>query len=123
MWQTLEDDQSAAMRDYATIWRAADKVVLSTTLDDVSTPRTRLERTFEPELVRGLKEQETGSGGGAPSAAEALRAGLVDEVQLLLSPVIVGGGTRALPDGVRLNLELLDERRFAGGVVFLPYRL
>jgi dihydrofolate reductase len=110
------------MQDFAQIWRAADKVVYSTTLQEVATARTRIERSFEPDAVRAIKEQGDCSVGGAALAAEALRAGLVDEVQLLLSPVIIGGGTRALPDGVRLGLELVDERRFSNGVVHLAYR-
>jgi len=122
-WETLElDGQSPAMRDYAAIWRAADKVVYSTTLTEVSSSRTRLERTFDPDVVRGLKAGRDVSVGGPHLAAQALAAGLVDELQLYLVPVVVGGGTRALPDGVRLELELLEERRFDGGFVYLHYR-
>ena len=120
-WETM-DDPAPEMQDFAQIWRAADKVVYSTTLQEVATARTRIERSFEPDAVRAIKEQGDCTVGGAALAAEALRAGLVDEVQLLLSPVIVGGGTRALPDGVRLGLELVDERRFSNGVVHLAYR-
>ena len=120
-WETM-DDPAPEMQDFAQIWRAADKVVYSTTLQEVSSARTRIERSFEPDAVRALKERGDCTVGGAALAAEAMRAGLVDEVQLLLSPVIVGGGTRALPDGVRLGLELVDERRFANGVVHLAYR-
>ena len=121
VWETM-DDPAPEMQDFAQIWRAADKVVYSTTLQEVATARTRIERSFEPDAVRAIKEQGDCTVGGAALAAEALRAGLVDEVQLLLSPVIVGGGTRALPDGVRLGLELVDERRFGNGVVHLAYR-
>jgi dihydrofolate reductase len=110
------------MRDYAQIWRAADKVVYSRTLAGVSTARTRLEREFDPEAVRALKAQRELSIGGPDLAAEAIRAGLVDECRLYLSPIAVGGGTRALPDDVRWPLELLDERRFGNGVVYLRYR-
>jgi dihydrofolate reductase len=121
VWETM-DDPAPEMQDFAQIWRAADKVVYSTTLQEVATARTRIERSFEPDAVHAIKEQGDCTVGGAALAAEALRAGLVDEVQLLLSPVIIGGGTRALPDGVRLGLELVDERRFANGVVHLAYR-
>ena len=121
-WETM-DDPEPEMRDFAQIWRAADKVVYSTTLDAPSSARTRIERRFEPDAVRAIKAQGDCVIGGADLAGQALAAGLVDEVQLLLSPVIVGGGTRALPDGVRLDLELLDERRFANGAVHLAYRV
>ena len=119
-WETM-DDPAPEMQDYAQLWRAAEKVVYSTTLQEVSSARTRIERTFEPDAVRAIKERGDAAIGGAGLAAEALRAGLVDDVQLLLSPVIVGGGTRALPDGVRLDLELADERRFENGAVYLGY--
>jgi dihydrofolate reductase len=120
----LEDEQPVA-RDFARIWQAADKVVYSTTLDAPSTPRTRIERRLDPDAVRRLKAQATSdlTIGGAELAGQALRARLVDELQLLLVPVLVGGGTRALPDGVRSDLELLEERRFESGTVFLRYRL
>ena len=120
-WETM-DDPAPEMQDFAQIWCSADKVVYSTTLQEVSSARTRIERSFEPDAVRAIKAQGDCTVGGAALAAEALRAGLVDEVQLLLSPVIVGGGTRALPDGVRLGLELVDERRFGNGVVHRAYR-
>ena len=122
-WETM-DDPAPAMRDYATIWRASDKIVFSRTLDEVSSARTRIERDFDPDAVRALKDAaSTDIGIGGPHiAAEALRAGLVDEVGLLVSPVVVGGGNPALPDGVRIDLELLDERRFDNGVVYLRYR-
>ena len=120
-WETM-DDPAPEMQDFAQIWRSADKVVYSTTLQEVTSARTRIERSFEPDAVRAIKAQGDCTVGGAALAAEALRAGLVDEVQLLLSPVLVGGGTRALPDGVRLGLELVDERRFGNGVVHLAYR-
>jgi dihydrofolate reductase len=123
-WQTLGGPGDPAVaRDYAEIWRAADKVVYSGTLDAVSTPRTRLERRFDPEEVRSLKTaaERDVSVGGPGLAGHALAAGLVDELQLILAPVIVGGGTRALHDGVRLDLELRDERRFRGGMVFVRY--
>jgi len=124
-WETLDTvDQPPVMRDFAELWRAADKVVYSTTLETVSSARTRIERDFDPAAVRRLKatSERDISVGGPRLAAEALRAGLVDECQLLVSPVVVGGGTAFLPDRLRLNLELLDERRFGNGVVHLRYR-
>jgi dihydrofolate reductase len=122
-WETI-DDPAPAMRDFAQIWRAADKVVYSRTLETVSTARTRLERELDLEAVRRMKaEAERNLGIGGPElAAPAIRAGLVDELHLFLSPIVVGGGTAALPDGVRWELELVDERRFGNGVVFLRYR-
>jgi dihydrofolate reductase len=113
-----------AMRDFADIWKAADKVVYSRTLDAVSTERTRLEREFDPEAVRALKESSERdlAIGGPGLAASAFRAGLVDELQLFIAPTIVGGGTSSLPSGVRLDLELIDERRFDGGMAYLRYR-
>jgi dihydrofolate reductase len=120
-WETM-DDPAPLMRDYAQLWRAADKVVYSRTLDTVSSERTRLERELDPDAVRALKAEQDVSIGGAGLAAAALRAGLVDDVHLYLNPVIVGGGTRALPDGLRLDLELLGTRRFGNGVVHVHYR-
>jgi dihydrofolate reductase len=126
-WETAStgDDQPAAMRDYARIWQAADKVVYSSTLDAVASARTRLERNFDPDAVRRLKEAAARdvSVGGPELATHALKAGLVDECHLLLNPVVVGGGTRALAAGLHLELELLDERRFGNGVVYLRYRV
>jgi len=109
--------------DYAEVWRAADKVVYSGTLDAVSTPRTRLERTFDPEDVRRLKDSaDSDLAIGGPSLAQhAFAAGLVDEIHLFVSPVIVGGGKPGLPRDVRVDLELLDERRFGNGVVYLRH--
>jgi dihydrofolate reductase len=122
VWETMSDPHPV-MVDYAEIWRSADKIVYSRTLEDVATERTRIEREFDPEAVRRLKDEATRdlSIGGPHLAAEALRAGLVDEVGLLLVPFIVGGGNPALPDGLRLQLELMDERRFGGGTVYLRY--
>ena len=125
-WETMPTgaDQSPVERDFAEIWRAADKVVYSKTLQTVSSARTRIERDFEPEAVRQLKAQARRdlTVGGPGLAAEALAAGLVDELHLFVVPVVVGGGTQVLPSHVRLQLELLDERRFDGGVVHLHYR-
>ena len=114
---------SSVMADYAELWRAADKIVYSTTLADVTTGRTRLERTFDADAVRRRKA-EAGSDlavAGPSLAAEAFRAHLVDELQLYVVPVVVGGGLRALPDGVRFGLESLEAHRFAAGTVFLRY--
>jgi dihydrofolate reductase len=124
-WETMDTtDQPSVIEDYAGIWRAADKIVYSTSLDAASSARTRLERTFDPEVVRQMKASAARdiSVGGPDLAAQAIRAGLVDEVQLFLSPVVVGGGTRALPDDVHLDLELLEERRFGNGTVHVRYR-
>jgi dihydrofolate reductase len=125
-WETLpEDDASAVARDFAGLWRATDKVVYSSTLAEVSTARTRIERAFDPEAVRRAKAEAAAdlTVGGPGLAASAFAAGLVDELQLLTVPAIVGGGTRALPDGVRLDLELADLRRFTGGAVFAGYHV
>ena len=126
-WETdpsLAASDDPLLRDFAHIWQAADKIVYSNTLDAVSTRKTRLERTFNPEEVRQLKEtlEHDIVIGGPELAAHAFRAGLIDVVHLFLTPVIVGGGKPALPDNVRLALELLEERRFESGVVFLRYR-
>jgi len=122
-WETMDDDHRM-MRDYAQIWRAAEKVVYSRSLQAASSAKTRIEREFEPEAVQELKESAASdlSVGGPELAAEAIRVGLVDEYHLFLAPVLVGGGKRALPDGVRLELELIEERRFSGGFVYLRYR-
>jgi dihydrofolate reductase len=121
VWETM-DDPAPAMRDYATIWRASEKIVFSTTLTEVSSARTCIERTFDPDAVRALKDTADAGIGGPHLAAAALKAGLVDEIGLLMSPVVVGGGNPALPDDVRIDLELLDEHRFGNGVVYLRYR-
>jgi dihydrofolate reductase len=126
VWETDPTlaEHSPVMRDFAEIWRAADKVVYSRTLGAVSTARTRLERAFDPEAVRQRKARAGRdlSVGGPDLAAHAFRAGLVDECQLFLAPIVVGGGKRALPDNVRVKLELQDERRFGNGMVYLRYR-
>jgi dihydrofolate reductase len=125
-WETAHTlaDQRPVTRDFTQLWQAADKIVYSTTLETVSSARTRIERGFDAEAVRGLKASADHdiSVGGPDLAAQALAAGLVDECHLLLSPIVVGGGNRALPADVRVELELLDERRFGNGVVHLHYR-
>ena len=125
-WETVSTgpDQSQVTRDYAEVWRAADKVVYSRTLETVSSARTVIERDFNPARIRELKETATAdiTVDGAELAGLAMTAGLVDECQLLLAPVLVGGGKRALPDGMFAQLQLVGERRFASGVVFLHYR-
>jgi dihydrofolate reductase len=123
-WETMDvADEPPVMKDFAQLWRAADKVVYSTTLQAASSARTRIERAFDPEAVRRMKAsaQRDISVGGPNLAGQALAAGVIDEVHLFLNPVVVGGGTRSLPDGVSVKLDLLDERRFAGGVVYLRY--
>ena len=124
-WETAHTaaDQPPFMQDYAGIWQAADKIVYSKTLETVSTTRTRIERDFDAEAVRQMKARAGRdiSVGGPELAAQALKAGLVDEWHLFVTPIVVGGGKRSLPDDVRVKLELLDERRFEGGVVHLHY--
>jgi len=122
VWETM-DDEHPLMRDFAEIWRSSDKVVYSRTLEAPSTARTRVEREFDPEAVRRMKAEAERdlSIAGPELAAQAFRAGLIDELQLYLSPVIVGAGNPALPDGVKASLELLDERRFGNGVIHLRY--
>jgi dihydrofolate reductase len=125
-WEAVDPDgdRSAVAREFAAIWQAAEKVVYSRTLETVSSARTRIERVLDPDAIERMK-QSSGSDisiGGAELAGQAIAAGLVDEMQLLLVPVLVGGGKRALPNDVRARLELLDERRFQSGAVFLRYR-
>jgi dihydrofolate reductase len=117
-------DRSPLMRDFAEIWRAADKIVYSRTLERVTSARTRIERDFDPEAVRQMKALAGRDliVGGPDLAAHAIRAGLVDEWHLFVTPIVVGGGKRSVPDNIRVKLELLDERRFEGGVVYLHYR-
>jgi dihydrofolate reductase len=124
-WETSAlADQPPFVRDFAEIWKAADKIVYSRTLETPSSARTRIEREFDPEAVRQLKASAGRdlTVGGPELAAHAFKAGLVDECHLFLAPVVVGGGTHSLPDNVRLELELLDERRFGNDVVHLHYR-
>jgi dihydrofolate reductase len=111
-------------QDFAEIWRAAEKVVYSNTLETVSSARTRIERAFDPDAIRQMKAsaERDISVGGPDLSAQAFWAGLVDECHLFLAPIVIGGGKRALPEGVRVVLELLDERRFGNGMVYLHYR-
>jgi dihydrofolate reductase len=124
-WETIElGGEPSVIGEFAAIWKAADKLVYSRTLATVTTARTRIERDFDPEAIRKLKT-EAGRDlgiGGAELAGQAFEAGLVDECQLFLAPIIVGGGTKALPHGMRLELDLLGARRFGNGTVFLRYR-
>ncbi len=126
-WETAstEADEPTVFSDYGGIWQTAEKIVYSRALHTVSSARTRIEREFDPDAVRRLKQSSAVdiAVGGAELAGHAIRAGLVDECHLFLCPVVVGGGKRALPDNVRAQLELLDERRFRNGVVHLHYRV
>jgi dihydrofolate reductase len=119
-----EGDASFVERDYTKIWQAAEKIVFSKTLTKASTAKTRIEKSFDPAAIRKLKAESPRdiSVGGAELAGQAIKAGLVDEIHLFLHPVVVGGGRRAIPDGARVRLELLDQRRFESGVVHLHYR-
>lgn len=124
-WETIKlADQPRFIQDYAETWQAAEKIVYSKKLKTVSSASTRIERDFDPKAVRKIKAQ---SGrniivGGPDLAAQAIKAGLVDEYHLFLAPIIVGGGKQSLPNNVRVKLELLDERRFGNGMVHLHYR-
>src|SRR6266550_7501411 len=124
-WETADTlrDRPPFIRDFAEIWQAADKIVYSKTLETAASARTRIERDFDPEAVRQLKAsaERDITVGGPDLAAQAIRAGLVEELQLFVAPVVVGGGKQSLPNDVRLKLELLDERRFGSGVVYLRY--
>jgi dihydrofolate reductase len=126
-WESVDTGaaQRSVVRDYAELWRSAEKVVYSRSLETVSSARTRIERALDPHAVRSLKDSSRAdiTIGGATLAGQALGWGLVDECHLFLWPVAVGGGKRALPDDVRAQLELLDERRFQNGVVHLRYRV
>jgi dihydrofolate reductase len=125
-WETMSfADQPPFMRDFAEIWRAADKIVYSKTLETVSSARTRIERELDADVVRQMKAAAARdiSVGGPALAAQAFRAGLVDELHLFFAPIIVSAGKQSLPDDVRLELELLDERRFGNGTVHVRYRV
>ncbi|MFI5267437.1 MAG: dihydrofolate reductase family protein [Chloroflexota bacterium] len=126
VWETVHAlaDQPSVVQDFAEIWQAADKIVYSRTLLAVASARTRIERAFDPEAVRQMKAKAERdiTVGGPELAAQAIKASLVDECQLFVTPIVLGGGKQSLPDHVRLELELLDERRFGNGVVYLRYR-
>jgi dihydrofolate reductase len=125
-WETARTvpGQPSFVREFTGIWQAADKIVFSKTLQSVPSARTRIERDFDPGMVRQLKSatEHDMTVGGADLAGQAIKAGLVDELQLFLAPIVVGGGKRALPNGVCTDLELLDTQRFASGAVYLRYR-
>jgi dihydrofolate reductase len=125
-WETAHTvvDQPPFMQDFAELWQAADKIVYSKTLETVSSARTRIDRDFDPAVVRQMKAQAERpiTVGGPDLAGQAIKAGLADECHLFIAPIVVGGGTQSLPDDIRLELELLDERRFGSGMVHLHYR-
>ncbi len=125
-WETAQSlaNHAHVEQDFTTIWQAADKIVYSRTLQTVSSARTRIERDFEPEAIRQLKAtaERDITVGGAELAAQAIRAGLIDEYHLFLTPVAVGGGKPSLPNKIGVHIELLDARRFSHGVVYLRYR-
>jgi len=122
-WESSAPTDQPFIQDFAEIWQAADKVVYSTTLETVSTARTEIEREFDPDAVRQMKAEAARdlTVGGPALAARAFEAGLVDELHLFVVPIAVGGGKRSLPDKIRVELELLDERRFRNGMVHLRY--
>ncbi|MEK0314681.1 dihydrofolate reductase family protein [Cohnella sp. 56] len=126
-WETADagSDQPEIKQEFARTWRAAEKIVYSRTLQAVSSASTRIEREFDAEAIRRLKESSVAdiSIGGPELAGQAMSAGLIDECHLLLNPIVLGGGKRALPNNLGMRLELLDEHRFQGGVVHLHYRV
>lgn len=126
-WETasISGDQPEVIKEFAQIWRAAEKIVYSRTLEAVSSIRTRIEREFDPDAIRRLKESSTAdiTINGPGLAGQAMSAGLIDECHLLVNPIVLGGGKRALPDNLRMQLNLLGERRFENGVVHLHYRV
>lgn len=125
-WETMDtlEDQPRVIYDFAEIWQSADKIVYSRTLEKVSSSRTRIEREFDPQVVQALKSSADQDilVGGPNLAAHAFKAGLVDECHLFLAPITIGGGKRALPNNYRVGLELMEERRFGNGMVYLRYR-
>jgi dihydrofolate reductase len=125
-WETTHTlaDQPPYIRDFTEIWQAADKLVYSKSLERVSSARTRIERDFDPEAVRRMKmsAERDMSVGGPHLAAQAIKARLVDEYHLFLTPIVVGGGTPSLPDHARVELDMQGERRFGNGFVYLNYR-
>jgi dihydrofolate reductase len=127
VWETMGagTDEPDAIVDFARIWRSSEKIVYSRTLDSISSSRTRIERDFNPEIVREMKSTagHDMAIGGPDLATNAFKHQLVDECYLFIAPVLVGAGKRGLPERVRLDLELLDERRFGNGMVYLHYRI
>jgi len=125
-WDTLgtEGNEPPYIVEFGELWRGSDKVVYSTTMGPLSAARTRIERAFEPAAIRRMKDELVGdiSIAGPTLAAQAIAAGLVDEYQLFVVPVVVGGGTRCLPDGIRLDLQLVEQRRFDNGTMYVSYR-
>jgi dihydrofolate reductase len=125
-WETLGTlgDEPAYIQEFGELWRTSDKVIYSTSLNSVFTARSRIEREFEPDVIRRMKDEVVGdiSIGGPRLAAQAIVAGLIDEYQLFVVPVVVGGGARCLPDGIRLDLQLVDQRLFDNGTVYVSYR-
>lgn len=126
-WETAHTlvDAPAVEKDFTHIWQGADKIVFSTTLDAPSSARTEIERQLDPALVRQLKQssEQDLTVGGPDLAAQMLQAGLVDELQLFVAPILLGGGTRAFPDGLLQSLELMGEHRFESGTTYLNYRV
>ena len=126
-WETAStgNGEPSAAQEFAKMWQATDKIIYSRSLESVSTARTRLEREFDPAAIRQMKTDASRdiAVSGPTLAGQAMKLGLVDECHLFLSPIVVGGGTSALPDNVRVQLELLDERRFSNGLVHLHYRV
>lgn len=126
-WETAStgNGEPSAGQEFAKMWQANDKIIYSRSLENVSTARTKLEREFDPAVIRRMKADASRdiAVSGPTIAGQAMKLGLVDECHLFLSPIVVGGGTPALPDNVRIQLELLDERRFGNGVVHLHYRV
>ena len=127
VWEKMHTvaDQPPVIYDYARIWQTAEKIVYSTTLTTPESARTRIERDFDPEAVRQLKARSERdlAVGGPNLAAQAIKAGLVDELHLFVVPILLGGGKPSLPKNVRLQLTALDERRFGNGMVYLRYRI
>lgn len=126
VWSTMNvENEPDCMRDYAQIWKAADKIVYSKTLKKVSSSKTFIKTNFEPQDIKRLKQSSTSdlAIGGPQIAAEAIKAGLVDEYHQFIAPVIIGSGNAWLPDNVRINLELVDQKRFPNGFIYLRYRL
>ena len=126
-WETAStgNGEPSAGQEFAKMWQATDKIIYYRSLENVSTARTKLEREFDPAVIRRMKVDASRdiAVSGPTLAGQAMKLGLVDECHLFLSPIVVGGGTPALPDNVRIQLELLDERRFGNGVVHLHYRV